>query len=171
MKKIRKNDKVIAKMIADPRYHITPKGRIWTCVSAQGHVTDIWRTKTQTPTVEGYLRTGYHGQWLAVHRIVYAKYYGNLQSDMQVNHINGLRWDNRIENLEQIYPSENMNHSYQILKRPVNYGARSLTAHEVQRIRDLHAQGKPYSKLMKQFKVAKSTISYVINKKTYKAAT
>lgn len=167
MRKIEANDNLIREFIKDPRYHVTPNGIVWTCINMQGHIKEVWRIKHQCISPEGYCRLRYKNKMLAVHRIVYEKFHKNLRADMQVNHINGVRYDNSKDNLEQLYPSENMRHSYSKLKRQTCYSARKLTDNEADSIRLLHAQGKPYSKLMKQFKVSKATISYVINDKTY----
>ena len=49
---------------------------------------------------------------LEVHRLVVETFIGEIPKGMQVNHINGDRYDNRLTNLEVITPLENIQHAH-----------------------------------------------------------
>lgn len=54
-----------------------------------------------------------------VHRLVARAFIGVCPDGLQVNHINGRKYDNRVENLEYVTRSENMLHAYALgLKKP-----------------------------------------------------
>jgi hypothetical protein len=47
---------------------------------------------------------------LIIHRVVMEAFHG--PSALQVNHKNGVKWDNRIENLEYVTNAQNVQHAY-----------------------------------------------------------
>lgn len=81
----------------------------------------------------GYLRiilfsNGKFKSW-RIHRLVAKHFLPHYLESLQVNHINGIRTDNRVENLEMNTQSQNMLHSYKYLNRmaTVTNGRMKLT--------------------------------------------
>lgn len=49
---------------------------------------------------------------IPAHRAIWEAANGPIPPGMQINHINGIKHDNRLENLEVVTPSENILHAY-----------------------------------------------------------
>lgn len=109
--------------------------------------------------------------WRMVHRLVWEAFNERrIPVGMQVNHLNGISSDNRIENLEVCTASENAMHSYRFLgKKPPNapsFGTRNgsakLNSESVARIRQLYfVDGWVQQKIAEQFGVSQRLVSLI----------
>ena len=96
-------------------------------VSSTGKILSIRSNKLLSPFLSkrGYLLVitsidAYTKKYL-VHRLVAETLLSNLDNKPQVNHINGIKTDNRVDNLEWVTQSQNNKHSYHIgIKKPTN---------------------------------------------------
>ena len=61
---------------------------------------------------QGYVRGSVDGERVSEHRIIWIWFNGAIPEGMVIDHINGERADNRIENLQCISQRENISRSY-----------------------------------------------------------
>ena len=101
----------------------------------------------------------------SVHRIVASSFLEICSEKKEVNHKNGLKSDNRVENLEWCNRQENVDHS--IKHGLVNY-AKKLDEFKVLSINTFFLAGKKSSEIAKIYNISASTISEIVNKKTWK---
>jgi len=126
----------------------------------------------------GYKMVGLCGQrprkFFAVHRLVMLTFVGKCQEGIQVNHINGIKTDNRLENLEYCTPSENILHFIRVLGDPNRaYGEKSgkakLTNDKVREIRQLYATGQYWQlDLARQYSISRSALGAIVHYRTWR---
>lgn len=68
------------------------------------------------------------GRNVQIHRLVASAFIPNPKCKEQVNHKNGIRCDNRVENLEWATNTENQRHSFQVLGRVSGRKGKPMTA-------------------------------------------
>lgn len=85
------------------------------------------KAMTPTPDSNGYLtytlqQVDGGKKTVKEHRLVAEAVYGPCPEDMQINHKDGIKINNRPDNLEYVTLLGNMQHSYRIGLRPIRYG-------------------------------------------------
>ena len=105
-----------------------------------------------------------------VHRLIAQAFIDNPKNKPEVNHINGIKTDNRIENLEWVTCSENIKHAFDTgLNKPqdvrgVKNGRCKLSEKQVLEIRESKLSNKDLSK---SYNVSDVLIGQIKNKKIW----
>jgi hypothetical protein len=107
----------------------------------------------------------------SIHQLVAKAFISNPNNKYTVNHINGIKTDNRVENLEWATQRENVKHAYdtglkKCMKGSKNHSAK-LTETDVKQIRRLLTHNTQ-RELARVFKVSDGAISFIANNKTWK---
>ncbi len=105
------------KTIGDWPYAISDKGRVM-------RLTKVHGTRPGKILKPLYLKDGYVSVYFSdgarirkrkpIHRLVLETFLSPCPPGKQANHINGIRDDNRLSNLEWVSPSENQIHAYKL---------------------------------------------------------
>jgi hypothetical protein len=96
-----------------------------------------------------------------VHRLVAEHFISNIDNKPQINHINGIKTDNRLENIEWVSHRENLDHAIEnnlVLKGDKNPTSK-LKENEVITIHDFLSKGVCIEILSKRYSVSFDTIS------------
>lgn len=111
----------------EERYSITSDGQVWSHVSGRF-------LKTHTNPRTGYVQVHLGRNFQTyVHRLVLAAWRGPCPDGFQVHHINSVRDDNRVENLEYVTQQDNLRLSSKTWGE--GHGAAKLTEADVRKIR------------------------------------
>ena len=108
---------------------------------------------------------------MKIHRLVAIAFIENPENKPQVNHKNGIRNDNRVENLEWVTISENHRHAFAVLgKKAAKYWLgkpsvnRKLTKEQIESI---ISDSRSQIVIAKDYGVCQQTISNIKQKKHY----
>ena len=92
----------------DPRIKVSNKGNVVSCKRGAGYPLKVSYSN------RGYqmVAAGHNGLPQYIHRLVADTWIPNPNQHKEINHINGDKDDNRVENLEWVTHSQNVRHAY-----------------------------------------------------------
>jgi len=122
------------------RYEIGSDGSIWS--NDYGRTGKRQQLKTSVDR-DGYLYIFLHNEKIVkkmIHRLVAESFLKQPTPNHQVNHKNGIRNDNRLENLEWVTPRENTLHGWRVNGRKQSQKSIEITSKRVKGINNPNAK-------------------------------
>lgn len=148
---------------------VKSKSRSWIC--SKGHLITI-KEKILKGTLDknGYVKVSLvndkgNTKRLSVHRIVAETLILNKENKNQVNHIDGNKQNNCVDNLEWCTSKENINHAINKLK--IKYAKYLDKMHKVNKKKIIRDDGKIYNQIkdvFKEYNIKNSNILYDVLK-------
>lgn len=184
--KLRVNDDAVAALANAPpqkvkariygrRYLATSDGEIYS-MGIKGGL-NIHQQKSR-PNSRGYLRVCINRHDEYVHRIVAMCFIPNPNGYLEINHIDGVKTHNSVDNLEWCTRSENNRHAFQTglrsydelrkMARMPKFSSRVLTPEQVRQVRQLIENGISCSAIARKFHCSAGVIDGIHNSKTYR---
>ena len=141
-------------------------------VSNQGRVRHGKRILSGSVHSENYILVTLHGKQIPIHRLVAEAFIPNYEKKPEVNHIDGNKMNNAVDNLEWATRAENQKHAVDngLQPKPAKTYRGKFTAEQREEIKRLWDSGMfSRRQLSKKFSVSHTCINDIINDK-YKYA-
>lgn len=149
-------------------YEVSSIGRVKSLRDNHNKLREIIRKPRKTRT--GYMDIGLKNKHFLVHQLVMLAFVGPPPQGLEINHKNGNKTDNRLENLEYVTKSYNKTHSNRLglSRQPdpshpgVTNGRAKLNDDDVRSIRSLYQKGVTQVVLGKRFGVSHIAIGFIV---------
>jgi hypothetical protein len=152
------------KQYKDTEYMVSNNGNIWSNKSGKELIKIL--------DGRGYLAVGINNIKLKVHRLVATTFIPNTFELLEVNHKDGNKLNNNINNLEWVSHENNMRHAWEnnLCKKGEDASVSILSNDDVVEIKKLFVEYKlDNTEIGKLFGVSKGTISKIRSKHTWKS--
>ena len=148
------------------RYVVSNRGRVFTKLS--NRLISLFKDKDGYQCVclckKGKQKT------VKVHRMVAETFIVNNNHKYEVNHKNGIKTDNRVENLEWVSKSQNVKHAYDTgLIKPRPRGEKAITSKlKEHQVIEILKRKEKVKDMAKKYSVGKTTIYRILRGEAWK---
>ena len=178
------NDEILLGLVQSGQLQVDAEGRIWRAMKRSGNrwtggvdLTPCAPTRAEWRSRQGYLVLSVmvNGKRISTgaHRLVWMAANGQIPEGQTINHINGVKDDNRIANLDLATMSEQRNHAIAVLNVDRRHPKGSLhpktklTEADVLEIRRLRQAGWMVKEIAAKYEMKTRAISAICNRRTW----
>jgi hypothetical protein len=147
-------------VIGFPDYMISNLGRVKSLKFGKDKILKPYSTNSGYLVV-GLMKDGKRYQ-LYIHRLVLEAFVGKPSDGMECNHRNGVKTDNRLENLEYVTHSENVKHAIK-----TGLIETKLSENQVLEILNMLDAGMTQQKIAERFNISQPAVSQIKNGKLW----
>jgi len=156
------------------RYSISDRGRV---MSHKYNGGNTERIMIPTTLPDGYPKLFLVGDdgirsRVKIHKLVAEAFIGKKPDGLEINHIDGIKYNNDSENLEYVTSKENSQHAYRTGAWKPAVGEKCVLAKlkdaQVVEIRKLHKEGESACSISRKYGVSPTTIKDIVKWKTWK---
>ena len=158
-------------VVGFPDYEVSDLGRVRSRKGGRWGTVGPPRVLKASAQNNGYPRVTLNGStYRLVHRLVLEAFVGPRPPGMEAAHRNGVSTDNRVSNLAWKTPQANTDDKK--IHGTHQFGERAsqskLTSADVQRARDLRAQGATYAEIASVIGVSKGAVGHIVRGTTWR---
>lgn len=158
-----------------PAYAVGNDGSIWSrFISGHGMVGNVWKNRKFRITPDGYSRIGLKNGDIrverGVHRLVLQAFVGHCPPGQECRHLNGIKSDNRLENLAWGTKLENQNDKrlHGTIAMGESHGMAILDESHIREIRRLRSTGMTFQSIGLRFGISKQHTIRIVKGKSWK---
>lgn len=148
------------------KYEVSNKGRVRNKMTQR-----ILKTYVNS---DGYLNIHINNYTISIHRLIMLEFKSNEYfKGSVINHKNGIKTDNRIENLEWCTIKHNVIHAINnglnpnFIKYGVNHKSSKLNEEDIPKIRNMYKNIKNYTKVGQKFGISDNAVRKIVQGKTW----